>query len=245
MYFLKSIDYLGVILSLFFLFILFLKYFKYKVNLLIILFIVFLLICTTSYIPMLLIYSIESKQAKINIESLEKNKQLYIIILGSSNKPSSNNSAFNQLHNTSQGRLIEALRIKKRHDKYILVTLGKSFNSAESNASMMRRAAIEKGVSKKDIIIIETPTSTFEEANSIKLKIPNEKKIILVTDALHMARAYEIFSDFKYSVVKAPTNYLIDSSEISFKFPNKTSYELMELYINTKIKQYYYELFFK
>lgn len=243
MIFFKSIDLLLLLFILVFLVILFLKHLKYQINLIVFFYVLFILFCTTSYFPKRLIYSIECKQSKIDITKLNKKNVFYIIILGSTNKQSSNINPFEQLHVTSRGRLLEALKIKNSLKKSVIITLGAPFNSKESNASMMKRSAIEKGICEKDILAISKPTSTFEEAASIKNKLSNIKTIILVTDALHMPRASNIFHDFGYNVIEAPTNYLVKRSEIKFDMPNKNSYELMKIYLNTIIKQFYYDLF--
>lgn len=242
MIFLKSIDFLFVSFVIILSIIVYLKYLKYSVKTLVFLYILYILFCTTSYFPKQLIYSIECKQNKIDLTKLNKENIFYIVILGSTNNQSSRISPFEQLHITSKGRLLEAIKIKKQLKKSIIITLGAPFNSEESNASMMKRAAIEKGILKNEILAIGTPTSTLEEAESVKKILPNEKIIILVTDALHMPRAANIFNDFGYTVIKAPTNYLVKTNKASFDFPNKYSYELTKIYLNTIIKQLYYDL---
>ena len=51
------------------------------------------------------------------------------------------------------------------------------------------------GVKEQNIQMLETPTSTLEEALAFKDKFGTSGNLILVTSALHMPRAVEIFSD--------------------------------------------------
>ncbi len=74
--------------------------------------------------------------------------------------------------------------------------------------------AISLGVNEEDIITLDTPKDTKEEAIESK-KIVDGKKLILVTTASHMKRASMLFKNLLekassiLSIITPPNKYLI------------------------------------
>ena len=74
-------------------------------------------------------------------------------------------------------------------------------------------AATQLGVRATDLYTLDQPTNTFEEASTVKKEFGIDRKIILVTSALHMHRATRIFESLGLKYVPSPTNYLIKKDQ--------------------------------
>ena len=72
---------------------------------------------------------------------------------------------------------------------------------------MMAKVALALGVSKSDIILLETAKDTWEEARQAAAFV-NTKKLVVVTSASHMERALNEFYSAGLKPYPAPTNYL-------------------------------------
>jgi len=117
-----------------------------------------------------------------------------------------------------------------------------------SQAQLSKEAAISLGVKQQNIEMLETATSTLEEAIAFKEHFGVNKNVILVTSALHMPRAVEIFSDQGIKVLPAPTAYLCKKDDLSYSgitFPSIESLELTNSYQTAILKQVYYRWFKK
>jgi hypothetical protein len=79
---------------------------------------------------------------------------------------------------------------------------------------MQKRLAISLGVSEADIITLDTPKDTKEEAIESK-KIVDGKKLILVTTASHMKRASMLFKKEGLDIIESPTNHKYFTSTYS------------------------------
>jgi len=72
---------------------------------------------------------------------------------------------------------------------------------------MQEKLAISLGVNPIDIIKLETPKDTKEEAIETK-KIVGNKAFILVTSASHMKRSALLFEKKSLNIIPSPTNHL-------------------------------------
>ena len=88
-----------------------------------------------------------------------------------------------------------------------LILSGYGGGTEVSNARMMAKVALALGVSKPDIILLETAKDTWEEARQAAAFVKN-KRMVLVTSASHMQRALNEFHDAGMKPIPAPTNYL-------------------------------------
>ena len=70
---------------------------------------------------------------------------------------------------------------------------------------------MEWGVPEEDILFEEKSRNTYENALYIKplLKSNNLSKVLLVTSATHMPRAYAVFNAQNVDVIAAPTDILM------------------------------------
>ncbi|MBX9889390.1 MAG: YdcF family protein [Flavobacteriaceae bacterium] len=206
------------------------------------------IILSTSYVPNILVYSIEKKNTIINFQALDTNKRYHIYVLGAGASTNDGIPATTNLHPTTLARLVEGIRIYNYLQKSILITSAASSNILKSQAQITKEAAMILGVKSEKIMMLETPTSTYEEAIAFRERFGTSKNIILVTSALHMPRAVEIFTDQGLTVIPAPTDYLAvqayqDENYISF--PSMISIDLINSYIITVMKHKYYSWFKK
>lgn len=206
------------------------------------------LLASTSSFPKTLIHSIEKKYTPIDLNQLDSTKTYYIHVLGAGSAVQSSLPATMSLSATTLTRLVEGIRIYLRLNNAVLVTSAAIEGEKISQARLTKDAAISLGVKKEAIEMLETPTSTLEEASAFKEKFGTNKNVILVTSALHMPRAVEIFSDTGIKVIPAPTDYLATTNGMicnKITFPSLASINLLNNYQTTLAKHMYYKWFKK
>ena len=129
-----------------------------------------------------------------------------------------------------------------------MVTSAGNTKGLKSQAEISKETAISLGVREEAIEMLDTPTTTLEEAIAFKARYGTEKHLILITSALHMPRAVEIFADQGLAVIPAPSNYFYKTDERGnngFTLPSFESLVLMNTYHTTVLKQWYYRVFKK
>jgi uncharacterized SAM-binding protein YcdF (DUF218 family) len=114
-----------------------------------------------------------------------------------------------QLGSPTLARLVEGVRIYKMLPQSIVVTSGYSSSGFESQASVVKRAAIMLGVDAARIRMLETPSNTWEEADALKEKFGTDYAVIVVSDAVHLPRATAFFKAQGFQVIGAPATYLV------------------------------------
>jgi len=206
------------------------------------------LLCSTRYLPLKLIASIENTYTPIEMEKLSHSKYYYIYVLGAGCSVDQSLPATMNLSTITLTRLVEGIRIYNALNQVTFVTSAVSEDQLISQAQLSRDAAISLGVKEQHIEMLETATSTLEEAIAFKEKFGTNKNLILVTSALHMPRAVEIFSDQGIKVLPAPTDYIFKKDDFSYtnlSFPSFDSIELLNSYQTTVVKHLYYKWFKK
>ncbi len=131
----------------------------------------------------------------------------YVMVLGSSHVVDDELPPTSQLSRSGLMRLSEGIRILRMYPGAKLILSGYSGGSEVSNARMMAKVALALGVSKSDIILLETAKDTWEEARQAAAFVRN-KQLVLVTSASHMDRALYEFHAAGLKPYPAPTNYL-------------------------------------
>lgn len=210
--------------------------------------VVVFLISATSYVPKKLIASIESAYTPIELQLLDRSKLYYIHVLGSGATMDTRLPATMNLNQETLVRLIEGIRIYTYLDQAVLVTSAASKNRPKSQAEISKEAAVSLGVSESKIQMLERPTTTLEEALAFREEFGADQHIILVTSALHMPRAVEIFKDQGLTVIPAPSSY--DYKDDGHRYngvtlPSFSSLELMNRYHVAQLKHVYYRVFKK
>ncbi|RJX73754.1 envelope biogenesis factor ElyC [Vibrio sinensis] len=131
----------------------------------------------------------------------------YVMVLGSGHVVDDTIPPTSELSRTGLMRLAEGIRIMRIYPGAKLILSGYGGGSEESNARMMAKVALALGVSKSDIILLETAKDTWEEARQAAAFVKH-KKLVLVTSASHMQRALNEFHSAGIDPYPAPTNYL-------------------------------------
>ncbi len=174
----------------------------------------FFVLTSTTYLPRYLVGRMESVYQPFNRDEFDKQKDtIYIQSLGGGYTSDPRLSPPAQLSWVSLGRLTEAMRIARIFDKGILVLSGNVASGQESMALVAKQAAIQLGFDSTRIVILETPSTTQEEAEAFVHRFGKSVELILVTDAIHMPRAMQFFKAQGIKPIPAPTNYVIKKEE--------------------------------
>lgn len=199
-------------LSLLFCFLLFflkrIKWFRFSLLLWIIIF----LSLSTYFLPSYLAGKLENRFSVFDISTIDSTAEYYILVLAGGYNADQRLPGVGQLEIVSLGRLAEAVRIKRLIPNAFLVCSGYSAYGLTSQAATTRKAAIELGVGNDEILIMETPRTTWEEAQAFVNAFGTEKRVILVTDAIHMKRAVAFFETSGLNVIPAPANFRLKQS---------------------------------
>lgn len=116
----------------------------------------------------------------------------------------------------SLARTIAGISLYKTFHLPLLIT-GGSGDPARPDlkeAEAMARTAVDLGVPRKNLIIDNSARNTVESARMVRGLIAG-KRIILVTSAFHMKRAYAMFKKQGLDVIAAPTAYLCGPGRLS------------------------------
>lgn len=188
------------------------------------------MLVSTQYLPTYLASRLENEYSTLNVSKIDASEDYYVVVLASGYNADQRLPGIGQLELVSLGRLAEAIRIKRLLPRSYLVCSGYSAFGITSQAATTSKAAIELGVDSEEIILMETPRTTWEEAEAFSKQIGKVGKVILVTDAIHMKRAKAFFERFDLEVVPAPTNFrvklAINDSALKF-LPAVSNIQLM------------------
>ena len=194
--------------------------------------VLFFLICSTNYIPRKIIASMEAKYASLEVQSIQPTKTTYIHVLGAGYDLNPKLPAVAQVSTKTLARLAEGIRVYRKVPNAILVTSGYSAYGLESQAAVVKKAAIELGIPEEAIQCLETPSTTKEEAQAFANKFGKGVQVIVVTDALHMPRAMKTFQEQGFEPIAAPTSYIVPTglnSYNGFTLPTIQSLRLSEI----------------
>lgn len=172
------------------------------------------LLSSTTYLPQFLATRMENKYLPFNPVSIKgKQDKIYIHVLGSGYSLDKRLPATTQLATAAKGRLMEAMRLYNQLNNPILVCSGSALFEPETQAVIVKKAAILLGADSSRILTLDTPTTTQEEAEALAHAIGTNSSIIIVTDALHMPRACKFFAEEGFKPFASPTNYNVPRSE--------------------------------
>ena len=161
----------------------------------------------------------------------------YILVLGNGHTTNENLSITSQVNATAINRLAEGikhyknLKTKNTPKEIKLIVSGYSGTDINTHAKMQEKLAISMGVDKKDIIRLDLPKDTRQEAKEVK-KIVQDKPFILVTSASHMKRSMLIFKNQNLNSIAAPTNYKSHESSFYSSHFNASNIKKTELAIH-------------
>lgn len=194
---------------------------------------------STKILPATLIASYEAKTPKLNPSILNKDQTYYLHVLGGGYSLDSTIPATSQLSTITLARLVEAIRVSKSLPHYKIVSSGYSSLDLESQASVVRRAAIELGIPPQNCEILSSPSNTSEEVQAFVSKFGKTKNVIVVSDAMHLPRALMLYNKAGITVIGAPTNFKVKNGtndKNGFRFPSLSSVNLMSDYLRERLK---------
>ncbi len=139
----------------------------------------------------------------------------YVLVLGGSYIYDPLLPPSSQVGRNTLARIAEGIRIYRMHPKAKLVFSGAPSASEVSSARVAAQVASSLGVPKEDMILIETPRDTEDEAVAMKALI-NNQPAVLVTSASHMPRAIRLFAENGMHPIPAPANQLSSEGKGNF-----------------------------
>jgi uncharacterized SAM-binding protein YcdF (DUF218 family) len=194
------------------------------------------LISSTSYLPHYIADKMERKFVPFRIpSSFSDTEKVLIHVLGSGYTLDKRLPANAQIGLVALGRLAEAIRIHRAFKNSAIVCSGYSALGLETQAQVTRRAAIVLGVDSNNLITLNKPSTTSEEAVELGLRFPTSQKLVLVTDALHMNRAMKSFRGVGFTPIAAPTNFKVNEGPDQYGmkwFPSLDNIGLMNYVIH-------------
>ncbi len=169
-----------------------------------------LAIISTSIVPNFLIDSLEKQYPPLtDVSALSLDSGTYIMVLGAGHTTNPALPVSQQLSETVMIRLLEAVRLHRLLPKSKLVTSGSQGKQTESQAAVVRKAAIQLGVVPEDIDTLPWTSNTMDEAQHFKYRFGTRQQVIVVTDAVHMSRAMKWFRKVGLNPIAAPTNFIL------------------------------------
>ena len=142
------------------------------------------------------------------IAALQDIKISYIVVLGSGHVSDPRLPETSQIGGTSLYRLAEGIRLLNLFSGAKLVVTGGVGYDPVPNADVVARVAESLKVPRDRMIMENRPRDTAQEAELLKPLLGPEA-FILVTSALHMPRAIEIFKNLGMQPIAAPTDYIV------------------------------------
>ncbi|WP_234494098.1 envelope biogenesis factor ElyC [Vibrio maritimus] len=131
----------------------------------------------------------------------------YVMVLGGGHVVDDDIPPTSELSRTSLMRLSEGIRVMRMYPGSKLILSGYAGGTDVSHARVMAKVALALGVSKPDIVLLESAKDTWEEARQASAFVQS-KKMVLVTSASHMQRAMYEFEAAGLKPYPAPTNFL-------------------------------------
>ncbi|MEW6378906.1 MAG: envelope biogenesis factor ElyC [bacterium] len=137
----------------------------------------------------------------------------FIVVLGSGHYSDPNIPITSQLDEDALVRLVEGIRIYRKHAGSKLILSGGQLFDPVSHAQVLADVAQELGVSERDIILESQSKDTWDEAMLIK-PIVRQDRFILVTSASHMPRSMAMFKRLGMNPVPAPAGHLAKDAQM-------------------------------
>ncbi|CFQ29077.1 MULTISPECIES: envelope biogenesis factor ElyC [Yersinia] len=131
----------------------------------------------------------------------------YIVVLGGGYTFNPNWPPSANLFANSLPRVTEGVRLYRAHPNAKMVFTGASTPNNQSSAKTAAQVAESLGVPAADIVTLEQPKDTVEEAAAVATLV-GDKPFLLVTSASHLPRAIKFFTAIGLHPIPAPANQL-------------------------------------
>ena len=145
----------------------------------------------------------------------------YVAVLGSWHQSAGNQPVTSELSPTAIVRLAEGIRVYRLNPDSKLIFTGYSGLPADRvpYPEKLRELAVALGVPEEDILLLNGPRDTAEEAELIAATFPGAG-LVLVTSAAHMPRALGLFRGAGLDPIPAPTEHLAKPAASWWTFPD-------------------------
>ncbi|OMQ22935.1 envelope biogenesis factor ElyC [Serratia oryzae] len=138
----------------------------------------------------------------------------YVVVLGGGYTFNPDWAPSSNLIGNSLPRVTEGVRLYLSHPGSKMVFTGARGAKTLSNAETAARVAESLGVPHSDIVILDRPLDTEQEAAQVA-NLVGEKPFILVTSANHLPRAMRFFTAQGLHPIPAPANQMAISSPLN------------------------------
>lgn len=139
----------------------------------------------------------------------------YIVVLGGGYTWNPHWAPSSNLINNSLPRLNEGIRLWQANPGSKMIFTGaRALTNPVSTGEAGARVAESLGVPRNDIIVLDTPKDTEEEAAAVKAAI-GDAPFLLVTSASHLPRAMIFFQHAGLHPLPAPANQLAIESPLN------------------------------
>ncbi len=160
----------------------------------------------------------------------------YIAVLGSSHQSVDGQPVTSELSSTAVVRLTEGIRIYHLNpgSKLIFTGFRGMVNDPVSYPEKLRELALSLAVPEEDIVVLNGPRDTMEEAQVIAENFP-DATLVLVTTAAHMPRALLLFHQVGLDPIPAPTEYQSKPFKSWWTFPSAKSLAQSEYWAHERL----------
>ena len=167
--------------------------------------VVLLAVLSLSPVARLIAYPLESRY--LPIQSVKAVADFrYVAVLGHGMVSDPWLPANSQISETALARLVEGIRLFRGIHGSRLILSGAPLFDSTSFAEGFARVAEMLGVSRQQMILVDDPKDTPEEAAAIA-RIVGDEPFLLVTSAAHMPRAVALFKKQGANPVPSPVDY--------------------------------------
>ena len=171
---------------------------------------IWMLVTGTRWVPDLMVNGLEKKYDAFTKDDEGGQDSVYIHVLGGGGNNDLDIPEQERLSQASLARMSEGIRIHRMIPNSKLIFSGYSSTKTVTQAALTKEAAIAMGMANEDIVILETPTTTEEEAMAYKAAFGHsDAKLILVTSDAHMPRAMYLFRKHGLDPVAAPADHIL------------------------------------
>jgi uncharacterized SAM-binding protein YcdF (DUF218 family) len=161
-----------------------------------------------------------------------------IVVLGSWHQTVAEQPLTSQVSSAGIVRLVEGLRIYRLNPGSRLVFTGfhGRANDPSSYPEKLKELAVALGVPEQDILALNGPRDTAEEARLIAELFP-DAGLVLVTSAAHMARAMSLFRGAGLDPTAAPTDHMSKPTQRRWVLPDGRTLADTEAWVHEQLGQ--------
>ncbi len=142
------------------------------------------------------------------LAELQHVKLSSIVVLGSGHVSDPRLPATSQIGGSSLYRLVEGIRLGYIFPQSKLIVSGGKGYDPVPNAEVVTRVARSLGFPEDRIVVENRPRDTLQEAEMLSAML-GKSPFLLVTSALHMPRAMEVFQAHGLHPIAAPTDFIV------------------------------------